>query len=89
MRHITRRMIGVSLACILLLSLLLFGCAQAVQPSFEQTPDPEPTDVPIELQTIEPTAAPEETPAPEQTATAEPTPIPEPARSGMARQLGL
>ena len=78
MRHITRRMIGVSLACILLLSLLLFGCAQAVQPSFEQTPDPEPTDVPIELQTIEPTAAPEETPAPEQTATAEPTPIPEP-----------
>lgn len=78
MRHITRRMIGVSLACILLLSLLLFGCAQAVQPSFEQTPDPEPTDVPIELQTIEPTAAPEETPAPEQTATAEPRPIPEP-----------
>ncbi len=78
MRRIVRRFTSVSLALALLVSLFAFGCAQAVQPSFDQTPDPEPTDVPIELQTIEPTTVPEETPAPEETIPAEPTPVPEP-----------
>ena len=78
MKHTLRRFTSVFLAFFLLLSLLSFGCAQAVQPSYDQTPDPEPTDVPIDLQTIEPTASPEETPAPEETSAVEPTPVPEP-----------
>ena len=78
MKHILRRFTGVSIALFLVLSLFSLGCAQAAQPPYDQTPDPEPTDVPIELQTIKPTAAPEETPAPEGTAPAELTPAPEP-----------
>ena len=84
MKHTMRRLTSVLLALLLLLVLFQFGCAQVVQPSGNMTPDPEPTDVPIELQTIEPTAVPEETPAPEETptpeepTTAEPTPVLEP-----------
>ena len=64
------------LALGLLLSLLLCGCVPAVQPADTMTPDPEPTDIPIELQTIEPTTVPEETPAPEATAAPEDTTVP-------------
>lgn len=66
------------LTVVLALALFLAGCAQVAQPAGNMTPDPEPTDVPVELQTIEPTAMPEETPAPEEPTTAEPTPVPEP-----------
>jgi len=66
-----------ALAMGLLLLLLLSGCAMAVQPAESMTPDPEPTDVPIELQTIEPTSVPEETPAAEATAAPEGTTVPE------------
>ena len=65
------------LAMGLLVLLLLSGCAQAVQPAESMTPDPEPTDIPIELQTIEPTSVPEETPAVEATAAPEDTTAPE------------
>ena len=64
------------LALGLLLSLLLSGCVPAVQPADTMTPDPEPTDIPIELQTIEPTTVPEETPAQETTAAPEDTTVP-------------
>lgn len=78
MKHTLRRFTVVLLALLMLLSLFQFGCAQVVQPSGNMTPDPEPTDVPIELQTIAPTAVPEMTPTPEEPVTAEPTPVPEP-----------
>ncbi|HWQ97908.1 MAG TPA: SH3 domain-containing protein [Clostridia bacterium] len=65
------------LLALVLMMLFLSGCASAVQPPADMTPDPEPTDVPIELQTIEPTALPEETPVPEATTGVEQTPMPE------------
>ena len=88
MKHTLRRFTSTLLAILLVLALFQFGCAQVVQPSDNMTPDPEPTDVPIEMQTLDPTAAPEETPSPEVTtdlessaepeATAEPEPTEEP-----------
>ena len=57
----------VFLVFVLLLSFLLASCVPVVQPTADITPDPEPTDVPIEMQTLPPTPAPEETAAPEET----------------------
>ena len=62
-----RRYSRVFLVFVLLLSFLLVSCVPVVQPTAEVTPDPEPTDVPIEMQTLPPTPAPEETAAPEET----------------------
>lgn len=78
MKHTLRRLTSTTLVFMLILALFQFGCAQVVQPSDEMTPDPEPTDVPIEMQTIDPTAVPEETPAPEATAEPEASAVPEP-----------
>jgi len=55
---------------------VLAGCAPVARPPVDQTPDPEPTDAPIEIETLAPTAAPEETPPPEATAPPEATPEP-------------
>ena len=77
MRYTLRRATSFLLALLMMGALFCFGCARVVQPSDSITPDPEPTDVPIEMQTIAPTAVPEETPAPDVTepeATAEPEP---------------
>lgn len=68
-----RRYSRALLVFVLLLSFLLVSCVPVVQPTAEVTPDPEPTDVPIEMQTLEPTVAPEETPAPEKSAEPEAT----------------
>lgn len=78
MKNTLRRFISVLLSFLLLALALSFGCAPAVQPSDNMTPDPEPTDVPVELMTIEPTALPEETPAPETSTQPEASAQPEP-----------
>ena len=62
----------------LLASLLLASCAPVVQLPADLTPDPEPTDVPVEMQTLAPTSAPEDTTAPEETTEPEMTAAPEP-----------
>ena len=81
MKRILRRLIRVLVALLLCALLFQFGCAQVVQPSESLTPDPEPTDIPIELQTIEPTAVPEETPAPADTTAPEASAAPEPTEA--------
>ena len=63
-----RRYSRVLLVFVLLLSFLLVSCVPVAQPTADVSPDPEPTDVPIEMQTLVPTAAPEETPAAEESA---------------------
>jgi uncharacterized protein YraI len=73
MNQSIRRYSRALLVFVLLLSFLLVSCVPVVQPTAEVTPDPEPTDVPIEMQTLEPTVAPEETPAPEESAEPEAT----------------
>ena len=78
MKHTPLRFTSILLVFMLVIALFQLGCAQVVQPSDSITPDPEPTDVPIEMQTIEPTAVPEETPAPEATAAPESSAEPEP-----------
>ena len=72
-----RKQVRVFLIFVLLLSFLLVGCVPVVQPTAELTPDPEPTDVPIEMQTIPPTSEPEATTAPEASTEPEPTAAPE------------
>ena len=79
MKETMRRLTGILLAFLLFFTLFSAGCARVVQPSESITPDPEPTDVPIEMQTIEPTATSEETPAPAETAAPEPSAQPEPS----------
>lgn len=71
------RFFGIFLS-LLLCTALLTGCAQVAQSSENQVPDPEPTDIPLELHTFEPTAVPDETSASEDLTTAERTPVPEP-----------
>lgn len=78
MRYSLRRLSSVILAFVLTALFVFSACAPVVQPSENLTPDPEPTDVPIELMTIGPTAVPEETPAPEATAQPETGEQPEP-----------
>lgn len=78
MRFSLLRATSVLLVLLTIATLFCIGCAPVVQPSDNMTPDPEPTDVPIEMQTIAPTAIAEETPQPEMTAEPETTAVPEP-----------
>lgn len=73
MKYSMSRHLKVRLVAFLLLSLFMVGCVPAVYPTAELTPDPEPTDVPIEMQTFEPTSVPEENTEPEETAAPETT----------------
>lgn len=72
-----RRYFKVLLIFMLLASLLLASCAPVVQLPADLTPDPEPTDVPVEMQTLAPTSVPEDTTSPEETTEPEGTVAPE------------